>query len=47
MSNKEKNTNNSQLDTGSVRKEIKGIIFLVVALVLGVSLFTYSPDDPL
>jgi S-DNA-T family DNA segregation ATPase FtsK/SpoIIIE len=47
MSNKEKNTDNSQDDTGSVRKEITGIIFLVVALILGVSLFTYSPEDPL
>src|SRR4030042_5428136 len=46
MSNKEKNTDNSQYDEGSVRKEIKGIIFLVLALILGVSLFTYSPDDP-
>lgn len=42
-----KNTDNSQDDTGPVRKEIRGIIFLVVALILGVSLFTYSPDDPL
>jgi S-DNA-T family DNA segregation ATPase FtsK/SpoIIIE len=42
-----KNTDNSQRDKGPVRKEIKGIIFLVVALVLGVSLFTYSSDDPL
>jgi S-DNA-T family DNA segregation ATPase FtsK/SpoIIIE len=47
MSNKAKNTNESQPDTGHVKKEIKGIIFLLVALILGVSLFTYSPEDPL
>ncbi len=29
-----------------IRKEIKGIIFLLLAIVLGVSLFTYFPDDP-
>ncbi len=45
MSNTAKNTNESQPDTEHVKKEIKGIIFLLVALILGVSLFTYSSDD--
>ncbi|MBW2000567.1 MAG: DNA translocase FtsK 4TM domain-containing protein, partial [Deltaproteobacteria bacterium] len=30
-----------------MRKEIRGIILLFVAVVLGVSLFSYHPDDPL
>ena len=47
MSNKAKDINESQPDTEPVKKEIKGIIFLLVALILGVSLFTYSSDDPL
>jgi len=29
-----------------VRKEIKAIIFLLVAIILGVSLFSYHPADP-
>ena len=33
--------------TEPFRKEIKGIIFLLMALIIGVSLFTYSPGDPL
>ncbi len=30
-----------------IRKEIRGIIFLLVAVLLGVSLFSYHPGDPL
>lgn len=30
-----------------IRKEIRGILFLLAALVLGVSLFSYHPVDPL
>lgn len=30
-----------------IKKEIKGIIFLLMAVILGVSLFTYHYDDPL
>jgi S-DNA-T family DNA segregation ATPase FtsK/SpoIIIE len=30
-----------------IRKEIRGIIFLLIAVVLGVSLFSYHPADPL
>jgi DNA segregation ATPase FtsK/SpoIIIE, S-DNA-T family len=29
-----------------LRKEIRGILFLLVAIVLGVSLFSYHPSDP-
>jgi len=35
------------MKSGHAGSEIKGIIFLVLALVLGVSLFTYHSDDPL
>ncbi|MBU2498638.1 MAG: DNA translocase FtsK 4TM domain-containing protein [Proteobacteria bacterium] len=30
-----------------MRKEIRGIIFLLVAVILGVSLFSYHPADPI
>ena len=30
-----------------IRKEIRGIVFLLIAIVLGVSLFTFHPADPL
>ena len=30
-----------------IRKEIKGIIFLLIAIVLGVSLFSFHPEDPI
>jgi len=30
-----------------IRKEIKGIIFLLISIVLGVSLFSFHPDDPI
>jgi len=30
-----------------IKKEIRGIIFLLVAVLLGVSLFSYHPGDPL
>ncbi|MFO7784424.1 MAG: DNA translocase FtsK [Thermodesulfobacteriota bacterium] len=30
-----------------IRKEIRGILFLLAAVVLGVSLFSYHPGDPL
>ena len=33
--------------TEPIRKEIKGIIFLLIALILGVSLLSYHPNDPL
>lgn len=31
----------------TLRKEIRGILFFLVALILGVSLFSYHPGDPL
>lgn len=46
MGNKEKTTK-SQIQAEPIRKEIKGIIFLLIAIILGVSLFSYHPDDPL
>ena len=30
-----------------IRREIRGIVFLLIALILGVSLFSYHPGDPL
>ncbi len=30
-----------------IRKEIRGLVFLLIAIVLGVSLLTFSPGDPL
>jgi len=33
------------MKTGTAGREIKGIVFLVLALLLGASLFTYYPDD--
>ena len=44
-----KKSKNSIKRTGisePIRKEIKGILFLLVAIVLAVSLFSYSPRDP-
>ncbi|MFC1494673.1 DNA translocase FtsK [Thermodesulfobacteriota bacterium] len=32
---------------GPIRKEIKGIIFLLICIILGVSLFSFHPDDPI
>ena len=30
-----------------IRKEIRGIIFILIAIILGVALFSYHPGDPL
>lgn len=30
-----------------IRKEIKGIIFFLIAIILGIALFSYHPGDPL
>lgn len=46
MGNKEKAAN-SRNESEPIRKEIKGLVFLLVAIILGVSLFTYHPEDPL
>ncbi|UCF56721.1 MAG: DNA translocase FtsK 4TM domain-containing protein, partial [Deltaproteobacteria bacterium] len=47
MSKKSKSKAKSQRHAEPIRKEIWGIIFLLVALILGVSLFSYHPADPL
>ncbi|MFC1868066.1 DNA translocase FtsK [Thermodesulfobacteriota bacterium] len=47
MTQKSKRATESLIRSGPIRKEIKGIIFLLVALILGVSLFTYHPGDSL
>ena len=44
---KSKSKSKSPKHTEPIRKEIWGIIFLLVALILGVSLFSYHPADPL
>ena len=41
-----KKKDESQRQLKPVRKEIKAIIFLLVAIILGVSLFSYHPADP-
>jgi S-DNA-T family DNA segregation ATPase FtsK/SpoIIIE len=47
MSRKQKNTKESKSGAEPLSKEIKGIIFLLLSLILGVSLFTYYPGDPI
>jgi S-DNA-T family DNA segregation ATPase FtsK/SpoIIIE len=47
LSKKSKSKAKSQRHAEPIRKEIWGIIFLLVALILGVSLFSYHPADPL
>lgn len=47
MSPKRKNTGNLLIEEEPIRKEIKGIIFILFSIILGVSLFTYHHDDPL
>ena len=47
MSKKSKKMTTSKSNTAPVKKEIKGIIFFLIALILGISLITYYPDDPL
>jgi S-DNA-T family DNA segregation ATPase FtsK/SpoIIIE len=47
LSSKRKNTGNPLIEEEPIRKEIKGIIFLLFSIILGVSLFTYHHDDPL
>ncbi len=46
MSKKPKAGNGRRGIAEPVRKEIRGIVFLLVALFLAVSLFSYSPHDP-
>ena len=47
MSKKTKKESKSKKPTQPIRKEIWGIVFFLIALILGVSLFSYHPTDPL
>ena len=47
MGNKTEKSTKSQVQTEPIRKEIKGIIFILIAVILGVSLFSYHPKDSL
>lgn len=46
MKRKAKAPNGTESGSGTVHKEIKGIIFLLVAVFLAVSLFSFNPNDP-
>lgn len=46
MSRKSNNKDKNNVST-PIRKEILGVIFLLVAVILGVSLFSYDPGDQL
>ncbi len=37
---------NQQKDPAPIRGEIRGIIFTLIVIILGVSLFSYHPEDP-
>ena len=47
MSKKAKSTTGIRKHTAPLSKEIQGIIFLLIAIILGVSLFSFHPGDPL
>jgi S-DNA-T family DNA segregation ATPase FtsK/SpoIIIE len=47
LSKKTKKESNSKKPIEPIRKEIWGIVFFLIALILGVSLFSYHPADPL
>jgi S-DNA-T family DNA segregation ATPase FtsK/SpoIIIE len=44
---KKKEIKNTETGYEPIRKEIKGIIFLLLTVILGVSLFTFNTGDPL
>jgi S-DNA-T family DNA segregation ATPase FtsK/SpoIIIE len=47
LSNKSKNSGGKPQDgVGALRKEIRGIVFLLLVIVLGVSLLSFHPADP-
>ncbi|MDY7036798.1 MAG: DNA translocase FtsK 4TM domain-containing protein [Thermodesulfobacteriota bacterium] len=46
MNKKAKRKTNTPSHPTAVSKEIGGIIFLLLAIIFGVSLFSYHPDDP-
>jgi len=45
LSKKPKSTTKSQKQVEPIRNEIGGIIFVLIAIILGVSLFSYHPGD--
>ncbi|MBN2123849.1 MAG: DNA translocase FtsK 4TM domain-containing protein, partial [Deltaproteobacteria bacterium] len=47
MSKKNRNNSKAEEPAHPIRREIRGILFLLIALVLGVSLFSFHPGDPL
>ena len=47
MSKNTKRESRSKRPIEPIRKEIWGIVFFLIALILGVSLFSYHPADPL
>ena len=47
MSKKSKSRTKTKRPQEPIRKEIRGIIFFLIALILGVSLFSYHPGDSL
>ncbi|MDP6178600.1 MAG: DNA translocase FtsK 4TM domain-containing protein, partial [Desulfatiglandales bacterium] len=47
MSRKSKSKNKPETHSEPISKEIKGIIFLLIAIILGVSLFSFYPNDQL
>lgn len=46
MGNRAKAVNKSDKGEKPLRKEIRGIVFLLLVIMLGVSLFTFHPADP-
>lgn len=47
MDKKTKETNNMSKDYAPISKEIRGIIFLLISIILGMSLLTYHTQDPI
>lgn len=47
MAAKKKNNTEIKGHPEPIRKEIRGIILLLIAIVLGISLYSYHPGDPL
>jgi S-DNA-T family DNA segregation ATPase FtsK/SpoIIIE len=47
LGKKSKKRNRSQRHVEPIKKEIWGIVFFLIALVVGISLFSYHPADPL
>jgi len=43
---KSKRNSKTKKPVEPIRKEIRGIIFFLIAIILGVALFSYHPGDP-